>query len=155
MSFFKLDTTNVNEGFSLIEEGNYEATIVNAVAGKTNAGKDKVTVDFEIRSDVNQKHQGQKSLFNMFMFEHEVSIKIVNSLLAACGFANNVEFTSPADLADKLFGKNLEIVIKHESYTNNEGQVKTNAKAKYYNKSKVDAPQAAGAVEVQDNDLPF
>ncbi|MGQ7114786.1 DUF669 domain-containing protein, partial [Escherichia sp. TWPC-MK] len=62
MSFFQFDETNVNTGFELVAEGKYEAVIVNAEAGKTQAGKDKLSIDFEIRSDVTQHHQGAKVL---------------------------------------------------------------------------------------------
>ena len=36
-SFFKFDETNVNTGFELVAEGKYEAVIVNAEAGRTQA----------------------------------------------------------------------------------------------------------------------
>jgi len=103
MSFFKFDEENVNTGFELVVEGKYETVITNAVAGKTQNGKDKLAVDFEIRSDLPQNHQGAKILYNMFTFEHEVSMKIVNSLLKACGFSNNHIFTS----ADKTITSEL------------------------------------------------
>ncbi|MEW4154492.1 DUF669 domain-containing protein, partial [Bacillus thuringiensis] len=116
MSFFKFDSENVNTGYELVSEGKYEAVITNAVAGKTQNAKDKLTVDFEIRSDVPQNHQGAKILYNMFTFEHEVSVKIVNSLLKACGFNNNHVFTSPEDMAKQLLNKNVKITVKHEEY---------------------------------------
>src|SRR4051794_30901939 len=117
MSFFKFDESNASTAFELVAEGKYEAVIVNAEAGKTQAGKPKLSVDFEIRSDVNQNHQGAKILYNTFTFEHEVSVKIVNSLLKACGFSNNHVFNLPQDMAQQLFNKHLEITVKHEEYT--------------------------------------
>lgn len=155
MSFFKFDSENVTSGFELVAEGKYEASIVNAEPGKTQAGKDKLSVDFEIRSDVNQQHQGAKILYNTFTFEHEVSVKIVNSLIAACGFPHGHPFTSPQDMANQLIGKHLEINVKHEKYTK-DGQERTAAKAKYYDVSKVNPPQQAGEpIKVGDDDLPF
>ena len=62
MSFFKFDADNASTSFELVAEGKYEATIINAEAGLTQAGDDKLTVDFEIRSDVPQNHQGTKVL---------------------------------------------------------------------------------------------
>ncbi|WP_242144907.1 MULTISPECIES: DUF669 domain-containing protein [unclassified Bacillus cereus group] len=158
MSFFKFDEENASVGFELVEEGKYEAVIVNAVAGKTQNGKDKLTVDFEIRSDVPQKHQGAKVLYNMFTFEHDVSVRIVNSLLKACGFANNHVFTSADDMAKQLINRNLKITVKHEEYdkvVDGQKQKRTAAKAKYYDVSDVNPITSGPAVTVGDSDLPF
>lgn len=158
MSFFKFDETNVNTGFELVAEGKYEAVIVNAEAGKTQAGKDKLSVDFEIRSDVPQNHQGAKVLYNMFTFEHEVSVRIVNSLLKACGFGNNHAFTSAEDMGKQLINKNLKITVKHEEYekvVDGKKEKRTAAKAKYYDVSDVNPVTSANPVVVGDDDLPF
>jgi len=154
MSFFKFDAENVSSSFEMVAEGKYEAVIVNAEAGKTQAGKDKLSVDFEIRSDVNQPHQGAKVLYNTFTFEHEVAVRIVNSLIAACGFPHGEPFNSPQEMATKLFNKHLEITVKHEADRNDPS--KKYPKAKYYDASKVNPPQATGApIQVGEKDLPF
>jgi hypothetical protein len=159
MSFFKFDETNASTGFELVAEGKYEAVIVNTEAGKTQAGKDKLSVDFEIRSDVPQNHQGAKILYNNFTFEHEVSIKIVNSLLKSCGFTNNHAFSSADDMAKQLINKNLKVTVKHEEYdkvVDGVKQKRTAAKAKYYDVSDVNPVTASGPViTVGDSDLPF
>lgn len=155
MSFFKFDEENASVSFEVVAEGKYEATVLNAEAGKTQAGKDKLQVDFEIRSDVPQNHQGAKVLYNTFTFEHEVSVKIVNSLIKACGFANGHPFNSPQDMANQLINKHLCITVKHEEYTK-EGQKRTAAKAKYYDASAVNPPAQVGSpIVVGDDDLPF
>ncbi|MEK4675930.1 DUF669 domain-containing protein [Bacillus sp. FSL K6-2944] len=157
MSFFKFDSENVNTGYELVSEGKYEAVIVNAEAGKTQAGKDKLSIDFEVRSDVSQKHQGAKVLYNMFTFEHEISVKIVNSLLKACGFGNNHAFTSPEDMGKQLLNKNLQITVKHEEYdkiVDGHKQKRIAAKAKYYDVSEVNSITRGPAVTLGD-DLPF
>lgn len=164
MSFFKFDETNASTAFELPKEGKYEALIINAEAGKSQAGNAKMNVDFEIRSDVAQEHQGAKILYNNFTFEHEVSVRIVNSLLKACGFAHNASFDSPEDMAKQLIGKNLIITVKHEDYektVDGQKQKRTAAKAKYYDQSNVNPPQSSGndsfsgPVEVKESDLPF
>jgi hypothetical protein len=158
MSFFKFDEENASVAFELVAEGKYEAVIYNAEAGKTQASKPKLSVDFEIRSDVPQNHQGAKILYNTFTFEHEVSIKIVNSLLKACGFANNHAFNSPEDMAKQLIGKNLKITVKHEEYdkvVDGVKQKRTAAKAKYYDVSDVNPVMQAGGITIGDDDLPF
>lgn len=154
MSFFKFDESQASTSFELVEEGKYEATILNAEAGKTQAGKDKLQVDFEIRSDVPQNHQGAKILYNTFTFEHEVSVRIVNSLIKACGFPNGHPFGSAQDMANQLINKHLKITVKHEEYMK-EGQKRTAAKAKYYDVSDVNPPSQPEPFTVGDDDLPF
>jgi hypothetical protein len=158
MSFFKFDEENASTGFELVAEGKYEAVIVNAAAGKTQAGKPKMSVDFEIRSDVPQSHQGAKVLYNTFTFEHEVSVRIVNSLIKACGFPNGHPFSSPDDMAKQLINKNLKITVKHEEYekvVDGEKQKRTAAKAKYYDVSDVNPLMQTGGITIGDDDLPF
>lgn len=154
MSFFKLDVNNVSSTFELVAEGKYEAVIINAEAGKTQAGKDKLTVDFEIRSDVDQKHTGAKILYTTFTFEHEVAQKIVNGFIKACGFAHGHAFTSPEDMAQQLFNKNVLITVKHEEYTK-DGEKRTAAKAKYFDITKFPTSTNNPTIEVGQDDLPF
>lgn len=153
MSFFKFDSENVTQTFTMVAEGRYEATIINAEAKKSQAGKPMMNVDFEIRSDVEQPHQGAKVLYNNFTFEHEIAVKIVNSLIKACGFPHGTTFDSPETLARELFNKHLEITVKHEADRNDPN--KKYAKAKYYNASKVGAPAGQTPVTVSDDVLPF
>lgn len=158
MSFFKFDEENASTNFELVAEGKYEATVLNAEAGLTQAGKDKLQVDFEIRSDVPQNHQGAKVLYNTFTFEHEVSVRIVNSLIKACGFPNGHPFTSAKDMANQLINKHLKITVKHEEYekvVDGKKEKRTAAKAKYYDKSDVSSPSQPAALVVGDDDLPF
>lgn len=159
MSFFKFDETQASTSFELVEEGKYEATVVNAVAGLTGANKDKMTLDFEIRSDVPQNHQGAKVMYNTFTFEHEVAQKIVNSLLKSCGFSHGHNFKDAADMANQLIGKHLKITIKHEAYDkkmeDGSFEKRTAAKAKYYNVSDVGSPTQDEPFTVGDDDLPF
>jgi hypothetical protein len=158
MSFFKFDEENASVAFELVAEGKYEAVVVNAEAKKTQAGKPMLNVDFEIRSDVPQNHQGAKILYNNFTFEHEISVKIVNSLLKACGFPNGHPFNSPDDMAKQLINKNLKITVKHEDYEKVVDGVKEKrkaAKAKYYDFSDVSPVMSAGTFTIGDDDIPF
>ena len=159
MSFFTFDEENASTGFELVAEGKYEAIIVNAEPGTTQAGKPKLSVDFEIRSDVEQKHQGAKVLYNTFTFEHEISVKVVNSLIKACGFTGKQGFSSPEDLASQLSNKNLKITVKHEEYeklVDGVKQKRTAAKAKYFDVSEVNPPNQSGrTITISDDDVPF
>lgn len=160
MSFFKMDEVEEVKGFQLPKPGKYEAVIINAVAKKTQASKDMMVVDFEIRSDVPQDSQGAKVLYNNFTFEHPTSQGIVKSLCKAAGVPENYQFSSCEEMANLLINRNLEIGVKHEE--GNNGSMY--AKASYYNPSNVDAPSQVGTdpfrpgggpIEVTDDDLPF
>lgn len=152
MSFFKMEEVEEVKGFQLPKPGKYEAVIINAVAKLTQAKKDMLVVDFEIRSDVPQESQGAKVLYNNFTFEHPTAQGIVKSLCKAAGFANNHVFTSCEDMAKQLIGKNLEIGVKHEK--GNDGN--NYAKASYYNPSTANPPAQVGpAIQIGDEDLPF
>lgn len=140
------------KGFQLPKPGKYEAVIINAVAKKTQAGKDMMVVDFEIRSDVPQESQGAKVLYNNFTFEHPTAQGIVKSLCKAAGFSDNHVFTSCEDMAKQLINKNLEIGVKHEK--GNDGNIY--AKSSYYNPSNVNPPAQTGQpINIGDDDLPF
>lgn len=152
MSFFKMDEVEEVKGFQLPKPGKYEAVIINAVAKLTQAKKDMLVVDFEIRSDVPQESQGAKVLYNNFTFEHPTAQGIVKSLCKAAGFSDKHVFTSCEDMAKQLINKNLEIGVKHEK--GNDGNMY--AKASYYNPSNVNPPTQVGpTITISDDDVPF
>ncbi len=152
MSFFKMDEVEEVKGFQLPKPGKYEAVIINAVAKKTQNGKDMLVVDFEIRSDVPQESQGAKVLYNNFTFEHPTARGIAKSLCVAAGFPPNHAFASCDEMANGLINKSLEIGVKHEK--GNDGNMY--AKSSYYNPSNVNPPAQSGPpIQVGDDDLPF
>lgn len=152
MSFFKMDEVEEVKGFQLPKPGKYEAVIFNTAAKKTQAGKDMLVVDFEIRSDVPQESQGAKVLYNNFTFEHPTAQGIVKSLCKAAGFSDNHVFDSCEDMAKQLINKNLEIGVKHEK--GNDGNMY--AKSSYYNPSTTNPPAQVGpSIQIGDSDLPF
>ncbi|MBT2615102.1 DUF669 domain-containing protein [Bacillus sp. ISL-78] len=159
MSFFKFDEENVSIGFELVAEGKYEAIIINANA-QDFQGHPTLNLDFEIRSDVPQAHQGAKILYNTLYFHNddpeykENNIKRINSLIKACGFPNGVEFKDSDDMAKQLFNKNLVITVKHQE--DKKDKSKKYAKARFFDASKVSPPEQAGpSITICDDDIPF
>ncbi|MDM5439869.1 DUF669 domain-containing protein [Bacillus hominis] len=152
MSFFKMDEVEEVKGFSLIEVGNYEVVVLNAVEGLTQNSKPKLTVDFEIRSDVPQDHQGQKVQYTTFTFEHPVARGIAKSFLLACGMPESYSPQGPAQMAKDVFNKHLNVYITHDK--KDDGRVFP--KVSSYSASKVNPPmQTSAPVTVGDDDLPF
>jgi len=159
MSFFKFDAENVSTGYELVAEGRYEAIIINANV-QMFQGHPTLNLDFEIRSDVPQAHQGAKILYNTLYFYNdnpeyqENNIKRINSLIKACGFPNGVEFKDADDMARQLFNKNLVITVKHQEDKND--KTKKYAKARFFDVSKATPPLPTGEpINIGDDDLPF
>jgi len=159
MSFFKFDSENVSTGFELVAEGKYEAIVLNTEV-KDFQGHPTLNLDFEIRSDVPQNHQGAKILYNTLYFHndnpeyHENNIKRINSLIAACGFPHGQSFNSADDMAKQLLNKNLIITVKHQEDKNDKN--KKYPKARFFDKSSVNPPmQTRAPITVGEDDLPF
>lgn len=152
MSFFKMDEVEEVKGFSLIEVGNYEVVVLNAVSDLTQNKKPKLTVDFEIRSDVPQDHQGQKVRYTTFTFEHPTARGIAKSFFLACGMPKNYAPATVEQMAKDVFNKTLNVYINHDK--KDDGRVFP--KVSSYSTSKVNPPMQTGEpITVGDEDLPF
>lgn len=156
MSFkFKFDEENVSQGFGLVEEGKYEVTIIAAEA-KEWQGQYSIGFDVEIRSDIEQKHQGAKILYNTLYLTSNIqdykedTEKKRNSFLKACGYTGKQELDLTAVVRD-ILGKTVLAYVKHE--TKND---KTFAKVKFVAPSNATLLQPSGPpISVGDDDLPF
>ncbi|AMR06487.1 DUF669 domain-containing protein [Bacillus thuringiensis] len=156
MSFkFKFDEENVSQGFGLVEEGKYEVTMIAAEA-KEWQGQYSIGFDVEIRSDIEQKHQGAKILYNTLYLTSsnpdykEDTEKKRNSFLKACGYTGKQELDLNA-VVHEILGKTVLAYVKHE--TKND---KTFAKVKFVAPSNVTPPQPSGPpINLGDDDLPF
>ncbi|WP_144561658.1 DUF669 domain-containing protein [Bacillus mycoides] len=156
MSFkFKFDEENVSQGFGLVEEGKYEVTMIAAEA-KEWQGQYSIGFDVEIRSDIEQKHQGAKILYNTLYLTSsnpdykEDTEKKRNSFLKACGYTGKQELDLNA-VVHEILGKTVLAYVKHE--TKND---KTFAKVKFVAPSNVTPPQPSGpSFTVGEEDLPF
>lgn len=130
-----------------IEAGEYEVTVSN-FEGKQVGDKNVISVDYEIRDDVEQKFQGQKIRFDDFFCTEAALWKIENASIAAGFTQEEAEFEKYSDWAKAFLNKKLRIVVKYETANNGKDYLRV----KYYNKSKV-APTAA--LEIDDSQLPF
>lgn len=156
MSFkFKFDEENVSQGFGLVEEGKYEVTIIAAEA-KEWQGQYSIGFDVEIRSDIEQKHQGAKILYNTLYLTSNIqdykedTEKKRNSFLKACGYTGKQELDLNV-VVQEILGKTVLAYVKHE--TKND---KTFAKVKFVAPTNVNPPQPSGPpISVGDDDLPF
>lgn len=160
---FKLnfDSSNVQtNNFETVKEGKYEATIIQAELEEF-GGNYSIKFDVEIRSDVEQEHQGAKVLYNTLYLTTsnpdfaESTQKKVNAFLVACGYNGKQELDMEQVTKD-IIGANVLAYVKHE--TKND---KTYPKVKFVGTSKFGVSQSPaanndkGPIEVSEDDLPF
>lgn len=150
------DSANVSTGFGLVEEGKYEVTIVAAEA-KEWQGQYSIGFDVEIRSDIEQKHQGAKILYNTLYLTSAIADyaedteKKRNSFFVACGYTGKMDLDLDV-VVREIIGKSVLAYVKHETDKNG----KTWAKVKFVAPSSADPAQPDGPpIQVGESDLPF
>lgn len=153
MSFFKMNEVEEVKGFSPIKKGEYEVTVLNAVGSLAkSSNKPKLEVDFEIRSDVPQEHQGAKIQYNTFTFENVTAAGIAKSFLKSCGMPESYAPASVEEMARDVIGKNLIIYVVQKKQDDG----REFPKASSYKPSNVSAPiPTSPPINVGDKDLPF
>lgn len=143
---FKINHEEAGNGFELIAKGDYEVTVINYEMKQANSGNNRITVDYEIRSDVPQSHQGQKVLYDNFTITPNAMWRL-QAVAKAAGFPDGMEFDSYKAWADTLLNKNLIITIGHREHNGN-----TYPDVKGFKQSEAGAPEQ---VKVTDDDVPF
>lgn len=143
---FKINHEEAGTTFEVVAPGDYEVTVVNYEMKQAASGKNMVVVDYEIRSDVNQPHQGQKILFDNFVVSDNTMWRF-QSISKAARFPDGLEFANYKEWADTLFGKTLVLVVGNREYNS-----KTFPEVKGFKESTVAPP---GVVTVSDDDVPF
>lgn len=142
---FKVDHSQANE-FEVIKPGEYEVTVVNYELRKANSGNNQVVVDYEIRSDVEQAHQGQKILFDNFTVTEKAMWRFQAASKAA-QFPDGMQFDSYKEWADAFLNKHLRLVVGEREYNGN--------KYPQVNGFKISESDAPAGIEISDDDVPF
>lgn len=152
------DEENVSSGFEIVEEGKYEVTIINAKAEEFQ-GNWNIGFDVEIRSDVTQKHQGAKILYNTLYLTSsnpeykESTEKKRNSFLVACGYKGKQNLDLE-EVVKNIMGKSVLAYVKHVQ--DKKDSTKKYARVSFVAESKVNPPQPSGPpITVGSDDLPF
>lgn len=165
-----------NEGFELIEVGEYEAYVSEVTPPSNINGKMVSNLSYTIRGDVEgQSFAGRTIKFDYFSDAENMKWKI-SSLAKALGFFENeatskvvngvkkLAFNSFEEFINACLNKPLRISVKQELYTNNKGEEKSkNSVDKYMltNCPDFTAPlaEAQSALEGTDDgsqeELPF
>lgn len=134
------------KGFEPIKAGEYEVTVVNYEMKKADSGNNRIIVDYEIRSDVDQPCQGQKILFDNFTVTENAEWRF-HAASKAAGFPNGMKFKNYKEWADTYLNKSLRVVVGEREYNG-----KKYAEVKGFKESEVAPPKA---IEISDEDVPF
>lgn len=136
------------EAFEPIKSGEYEATVIN-FEGKTAAsGNQRLVVDYEIRSDVEQACQGQKILYDNFTVTENAMWRFHQASKAA-GFPNGMKFKDHIEWANAFLNKPIRLVVGEREHNG-----KKYPEVKAFKPSEAPAPDT-GSITVSDEDVPF
>lgn len=142
----KLNLNKEQKEFEQITAGEYEVRVAN-FEGKVVGDKNVISVDYEIRHDVDQNFKGQKIRFDDFFCTENALWKIENASIAAGFTEEEAEFEKYSEWAKAYLNKNLRVEIKLHTYN---GKVYPRV-AKYLpSEVAYDEP-----FEVSDDVLPF
>jgi Protein of unknown function (DUF669) len=143
---FKVDHSK-GEGFEPIKPGEYEVIVMNYEQKTAESGNNRVIVDYEIRSDVEQPCQGQKILFDNFTVTENAMWRFQQASKAA-QFPDGMQFKSYKEWADAFLNKHLRVVVGEREYNG-----KKYPEVKGFKVSEVSAPD--NEIKVSDEDVPF
>ncbi|MGG5739716.1 DUF669 domain-containing protein [Bacillus cereus group sp. IBL03679] len=142
---FTVDHTKAKR-FEEVKPGEYEVTVVKYDQTTSQNGNPRIIVDYEIRSDVAQPHQGQQIRFDNFVVT-ENSMWRLHAASEAAGFPTGMGFKSYKEWADTLLNKHLRVVVGEREYNGKKYPQVTGFKP-----SEVVPPQS---IQVSDSDVPF
>lgn len=143
---FKVDHSQANE-FVVVEPGEYEVTVINYELKKAESGNNRVVVDYEIRSDVDQAFQGQKLLYDNFTVT-EKSMWRFQAASKAAQFPDGMQFNSYKEWADAFVNKSLRVIVGEREYNG-----KKYPEVKGFKVSEVNPPDTS--ITISDDDVPF
>ena len=141
---------DLNGDFEQIQPGEYEVRACNFEA-KERGGKNVLSFDYEIRSDVDQPCKGQKIRFDDFFCTENALWKIENASIAAGFTEEEAEFEKYSQWANTFLNKNLRVEVELEPSFKDPN--KKFPRVKRYLPSEVN-PEAT-EIDVDESQLPF
>lgn len=164
MSFLETkEPTNME--FEPVPVGDYEAFVTSVEETQYRSGSSGYKLTFTIRDDVSGQGYGRRKIFENFVATEKALFRF-NDLAVACGAPVGHTFPTADSWAKFVQSKPVIISIRHEKYTNNDGEVRTVERVRAFKPSVVGgtAPEPTTAdpfastdapIQVSDDDLPF
>lgn len=136
------------DSFEPIKPGEYEATVINFEAKTAATGNERIVVDYEIRSDVEQPCQGQKILYDNFTVTEKAMWRFHQASKAA-GFPNGMKFKDHIEWANAFLNKPVRLVVGEREHNG-----KKYPEVKGFKLSEASAPNP-DPINISDDDVPF
>jgi hypothetical protein len=147
----------VEDQYELIKEGEYEVAVKDIKLASTPSGKEKIAIQFQIRTDVEQEHKN-RILFEDIWKEKENPMffnrRRLNQLLGTQKIDDGTSFADVNSVLDFLRNATLVVKVTREFDEYRKADVN---RILYYRSSKALAKkiEQAKARDVKDEDLPF
>lgn len=160
-------TYSKSNSSGLVADGDYEAIIERIERKTTNSGKEKLSIMYRIRDDIEGQAYGNKPVFEDIWKEKDspehFNRKRINQLLGTQEIEDGTVFETINDIIDTLVGSNI---ILHITTTLDEYRGEDVNKVSYYKTSKAkpktfvpdaySGKQQSGTwQEVTPDDIPF
>lgn len=148
-----------DEQNSLIPEGDYEAKIERIEVKTTSTGKEKLSIMYRIRNDIDGQSYGNKCLFEDIWKEREnpavFNRKRINMLLGTQHLTPGTMFKGIGEVIECLLGSCvvLHVVQSYDDYR--EEDVNRIAWYKRSNQTPKSLGESQSSAIVSDDDLPF
>lgn len=167
MSFFKTDYSNASG--EQITPGVYEVFIYQYSMSKAQSGNTVVNLFYQVRDDIQQKHNGAKVQYDNFVETMPAKWKW-DTLAKAVGIPDGMEFNNAEEWAQSMINKDLKIKVvmgepnsKGDSYPSVKGYYKTDIPSNgrpmpinENNSSNSNEPFGTSSqIDISDDDLPF
>lgn len=109
MNIFTVDYSNAGEG--KVTPGIYEVFVSEFRISKTTTGKESVSLFYQIRNDVQQKHQNGKIQYDNFVVDENVKWKF-DSVAKAAGIPDGTQFSNAEQWGQSLVNKDLKVKVE-------------------------------------------
>lgn len=165
MSLFKVDHSAATGGFEPLPPGEYEVVITET---KVDASTEKktpyvgMTMTIRDEADINPVGRKRKVFHNMYYTPKTVGM--FQSLFKALLFDQGKVMDTLEDVSREIKGCSVRVKIRHEKYTNNQGEEVTAERVHYFTQSQKplrrievtnDPFDNGGSIYITDEDLPF
>lgn len=114
---FKIDYNETNE-YELIEEGEYEVVVGQAVENATPSGAMYLDIQLVVRNDIQQKFQNQRIFHKVFQKKDtgEYNMGFINVMAKAFQIPDGKQYNTLFDLLDDFKGRAARIEVAHREY---------------------------------------